>query len=54
MIQSKKYADNKEDFTQTFTILDNNHKQIQLNLTFKSVKDEASNIEYLLITKIAK
>ena len=54
MIQSKKYADNKEDFTQSFTILDNNHKQIQINLTFKSVKDEASNIEYLLITKIAK
>ena len=54
MIQSKKYADNKEDFAQTFTILDNNHKQIQLSLTFKSVKAEASNIEYLLITKIAK
>lgn len=54
MIQSKKNADNKMDFTQSFTILDNNHKQIVLDLTFKSVKAEASNIEYILITKIAK
>ena len=54
MVDSKRYSEERKNFTQVFELYDKDHNKIAIELTFRSVHNETNNVQYILNTKIIK